>query len=213
MGFSELGGKYPAGLELGGIVKRRREFRTDLQCMPPVVVLASMFAEEGADGFRELMSFFTKSGLEIDPEQDFFPQIPPEFQGPMKLNHALIVFGVTVASIHEMLVTGELDGSVWCDKYNILITGTLLPKAVISGESIERLSAEDLRTLRAQTLQDKSLASFFSTHFSLLPKVLRGTLEIGGALPFIQNAILPLYRERAQFLGQDLPGTSNSQGA
>lgn len=201
MGFSELEGKYPAGLELKGVVERRRERKTDLQCMPSVVVLASLFAEDGSDGVRELMSFLTKSGLEIDPEREFFQQIPSEFQVPMKINHALIVFGVTVASIHEMLINGELDGSVWGDRYNTMIAGTLLPQAVIRGESRERLSEENLRSLRGQASQDKSLASFFDKHFEFLPEVLQNTLKAADVLSFIQSTILPLYRERAQFLG------------
>lgn len=199
MGFAELEGRCPTA-DIRNIVKRKKERQTDLQAMPLVVVLASMFAEEGKDGVKELMSSLTRSGLNINPEREFFQQIPPEFQGPIKLNYALIIFGVTVASIHEMLINGELDGSVWGDRYNMLITGTLLPQAVIPKESMERLSAEDLKNLRRHASQDKSLASFFDEHFELLPKVLQSTLRGAGALHFIQDVILPLYKERAQYL-------------
>lgn len=200
MSFAEIKDKYPADPDIIGIIARTKQDRTDLQCMPPVIVLASRFSQEGADGVKELMSSLEKSGLKINRERDFFTQIPPEFQGPMKLNHALIVFGLTVGSIHEMLISGEVDGSVWGGRYNTLITGTLLPKAVIPKESIERLSAEDLKNLRGQASQDKSFASFFDTHFDLLPRVLQNTLKAADALPLIRTIILPLYRERAQFL-------------
>lgn len=200
MSFAEIKVKLPSIPELGEMLKRWRDRRADLQGSPLVVVLASRFSQEGADGVKELMSFLEGYGVMINRERDFFTQIPPEFQGPMKLNYALIVFGVTVGSIHEMLISGEVDGSVWGGRYNTLITGTLLPKAVIPKESIEKLSAEDLKNLRGQASQDKSLASFFNTHFDLLPRVLQNTLKAAGALHFIQDAILPLYKERAQFL-------------
>lgn len=199
MSFAELEGKYPAGLELKEIVERRRGKKTEFQRMPPVVVLASLFAEEGVDEVREIMSFLTKSGLGIDPERDFFPQIPTEFQGPMKLNHALIIFGITVASIHKMLVSGEFDASLWCDRYNGAITGTLLPELRVKGEPGDGVSAEELAILRQRAFYDKTLSFFFETP-SLMPNMLRKTLDNLNVFPIAQSLILPLYKERAQIL-------------
>lgn len=199
MSFAELGAKYPTGLELKGIVERRREKRTDFQNMPPVVVLASLFAEEGVDGVRQLMNYLTNSGLGIDPERDFFPQIPPEFQGPMKLNHALIIFGITVASIHEMLVSSEFDASLWCDRYNKAITGTLLPELRVKGEEREKVSVGELAILRQRASYDKTLSFFFETP-TLMPNRLRKALENLNVFPIVQSLVLPLYKERANIL-------------
>ncbi|MBI3070461.1 MAG: hypothetical protein HYY87_04130, partial [Candidatus Levybacteria bacterium] len=139
MSFAELPGKYPASTELIGIIKRKQEGNGDFQ-MPLVVILASVFAEEGSLGLRGLMTSFNDlrginpSRLEIDPRRDFLEQIPREFQVPMRKNLALIVFGLSIRSLHEMLLEGSFDGGFWCDMHNLVISGTHFPKLKVRGE-------------------------------------------------------------------------------
>lgn len=198
MSFAELEGKYPTA-DIGSAVERRKQGRTDLQCMPPVVVWASMLADEGAGGVRELMSSLTSSGRGIDPSREFFGQIPQEYQIPIRVNHALIVFGLTINSLHEFLAEGSFDAQTWCDRYNLAITGTLLPKVKVGGETRDGVSAGELVTLRQSASHDKTLSFFFETP-GFMPNMLRKVLENLGVFPIIQSMILPLYRERAQYL-------------
>lgn len=200
MSFAEIKGKYPATPELRGIIERIKGGRTDFQRLPPVVVLASMFSNEGIDGVRQLMSSLTNSGLGIDPQREFFEQIPREYRVPIKINHALIIFGVTIESLHEFLGEGSFDAQAWCARYNSAITGTLFPEVRVKGEARDGVSVEELAILRQSALCDKTLSFFFETP-GLMPNMLRKALGALDVLTITQSSILPLYRERAQVLG------------
>lgn len=199
MGFAELTGRYPAGPQLREIIERRRQLRTDLQKMPSVIVLADIFRQEGSYGFRELIGQVERAGVAIGPDEKFFQQIPDQYKSPIYNQYAAIVFGISIRSLHEMLLEGSFDGEVWCAMHNLSIAGTCFPSLNPKEKTSDRVPAGNLVILWQSALQDKTLSFFFETP-GLMPNMLRKVLEDLGVLPVIFSTILPLYRERAQFL-------------
>lgn len=188
MSLSELPG---AGPQLREIIKQRQKTWTGLEKMPPVIVLADIFRQGGSYGFRELMEQIERAGDAIVPDEKVFQ---------LEEQYAAIVFGISIRSLHAMLAEGSFDGQVWCERYNLATADTPFTGLQVKGKPIdEEVAVEGLVILRQLALEDKTL-SFFFEHPYTMPNMLRKILEDLGVLSLIQSKILPLYRERAQYL-------------
>lgn len=202
MSIAEMGDKYPVTLDFRSLINAKKRLRPDLQNIPPVVVLADIFMQEGSDGLEKLMERIASAGVAIVPDENFFEQISDEQRSLMEEERAAIMFGISIRSLHAMLGGDSFNGfdsQAWCDGYNRATAGTPFPSLQVKGGPIDIVATEDLTILRQLALEDKTL-SFFFEHPYTMPNMLRRILEDLDVLPIICSMILPLYKERAQFL-------------
>lgn len=191
---------YPATEELRGVLDRKKTQNAELQRLPPPIVLAHGFLEEGSLGLRELMARFSRRNVAIVPDWRFARSLSDEQARQFREYYSAVIFGTSSLSLHEMLIEGLFDDKIWCARHNVAITGTGLTPLRPSLIFLEPLSGEQLTVLRELGTSDRTLTTFFDRWFGYLPKMLQQRLLNSATLPTINQSIIPAYLERAHVL-------------
>lgn len=202
MGYKELLAAFPNDPSVREVVERRQGYKTELQHLPLVVVLADAFAEEGGRGLRELMAQFADAGVATVPRADFLSEVSPELQKSLSLHIALVDFGLALKSIQAILIEGVYDDGVWCEGYDRVSSGTRLRLAQPSSNQREDIPADKLREMWqfASSEEGKTLVGFLTTRLNLLPRMLLLRLTGSKTLSIIHKTVIPVFEPRARFL-------------
>lgn len=194
-----LGESYPASPQLVTILENRRKQELS-HPQSLVTAFANALIKDGSNRLKDLFNGINTVIATPSSVNVFFREVPVLTQ---EQDEALaeIIFGACLVSLDDAIWSGKVDMAIWFAKYNEAISGTPLRQIHIHDNAIEVLSRDYLNEiLTPLAIEDKTLASLFSEKFRFLPELLRLILNESGRLPLIRTRILPLYRERAQFL-------------
>lgn len=192
---------YPADKDLKG-----RLVKEKLPAMSPVATFAAKLARDAGDGLREITRKLSDSGISFKIDQESFQRLPPEDREKMLINHAGVIFGVSIPVLEDCIANskGTFDLELWCSLYNAAISGTQFSTMKPEKEKIVgELSKDRLQKMRDLVGKDKTFAIFFENNENIIesmPESLKNILAKSIVLPIIQEYILPRYKERAKML-------------
>ncbi len=181
-----------------------RIIKEKLPNMSPVATFAGKLARHSGDGLKEITKKLNDSGTAFRIDQESFQRLSQDDRDKLTINHAGVMFGISIQTLEDCLITGAFDIELWSSLYNNVISGTQFSKMhPKEGQSMETLSKDHLQTMRKLAGKDRTLSIFFENGQDgvvSMPEVLRNMLTKSGILSIIQEHILPSYKPRAQMV-------------
>lgn len=166
-----------------------------------VGVLAEKLIKASGEGLRAITQEVGRQGVTLPIDEIIAKYLSAQQGERLAIHQAAIIFGTSLLSIEDALVTKIFDGQSWCDRYNMAISGTPLEKVKTIGEVGEEvLTEETWQKMVDCANQDKTFARFFGEGIQTLPDQLGIVLQDLALQGCIQSQVIPVFYERAEFL-------------
>jgi hypothetical protein len=161
-----------------------------------VATLALNLAKEAGDGLREYTGKLEEPNVALSLDSESLLTLPQDIRNKIIINHAGVIFGVSIPPLEQCYIDGSFDLEEWCSFYNLSISGTRLSKMKTEeGRSKEILSKDNLQKGRQALIKDPTFSSLFAEDIQYIPKSLRNMLVKSQIIPTIQQDIIPSWKE------------------
>lgn len=188
--------RFPASPEIIAMVARLK--RPDESA---IAALCKSLVQESGSGLKELLNKTSGGDVAIEPDKFNLLALTPKARDLAALHYSGILFGISIRALERTVITRAYDADSFAIDYNLAIAGTPLKAAQSSEEQIAPLSNSDLSTMYQLIERDRTFGIFFQNEeIESIPNPLRKHLKSTGLLPEMREAILPMYKKRAEFL-------------
>ena len=188
--------RFPASTDVRGIIEDIRS--TDIKTGKSLIaILAEQLVREGRDGLREIIKELNPGQIMLRMTLEDFRRISASEENRQKIfiNYASVFFGLAVGFLETSLIEREYNHQDWPDEERYP-SNTQSQK-----EGREKLLPEKLNDMYSIVKKDKTFGLFFEEEgIQAMPDAMQELLKEKEVLPIIRESILPLYRQRAQFL-------------
>lgn len=192
--------RFPVNHELRPMLERRKidQGRSGRSL---VGLLAGELVSEAGNGLREISGQINPSQSEvIVPDRKLIEKLSHKERERLFNHLAAVAFGVSVVSLEDTLIEKTFDATDWCNRYNLAISGSFIPKVEVKGLEVVEIQDDRWRSMVAFVKRDRTFAIFFKEGGSAMPTLLSKIIERSGALELIRRRVIPIYSPRASLL-------------